>query len=50
MTPGKLYAEENYKKILRQIELGILVCPVTKRKLNLQNTESLKTEGGENTY
>ncbi|OGV68941.1 MAG: hypothetical protein A2283_16860 [Lentisphaerae bacterium RIFOXYA12_FULL_48_11] len=50
MTFGKLYTEENYKEILRQIELGILVCPVTKRKLKLHNSELLKTEGGEYTY
>lgn len=50
MAIEKMYAEENYKKVLRQIEIGILVCPVTKSKLNIQNTKSLKAEDGETTY
>ncbi len=46
----KLYAEENKAKILRQIELGIMVCPITKSKLIVQNAEFLKTEDGNNVY
>jgi SAM-dependent methyltransferase len=45
-----LDAEEYRNEIWRQIDLGILVCPVSRQKLIRRGTESLQTEHGEHSY
>lgn len=45
-----LAAEEYRKKVWRQVETGILVCPVTRQKLTRRSAESLQTERGEHSY
>ena len=45
-----LDSERYREEVWRQIESGILVCPVTRQKLTRQSPESLETESGENSY
>lgn len=49
MNSGTLPVEGHVQTILRQIEAGLLVCPVTKRRLR-RNGESLQAEGGGPAY
>jgi SAM-dependent methyltransferase len=50
MTDSKTESEAYHRFVLRQIELGILVCPVTKRRLKFKSAEWLTTDDERITY
>ena len=50
MVPQSLPLPENPRKVLRQIEDGVLVCPLTRRRLSVEGPASLSVEGGGKTY
>jgi SAM-dependent methyltransferase len=50
MMEGNTGTRDYHSAVLRQIESGVLVCPVTKRQLNFKRPELLATDDESNSY